>query len=201
MNRTTLLNRNAGVWEGTFIRLDGNGLETERFDSHLEVADHHGMVDAALTNLSSGQVRNMRFRDPPPEMQITTAGHWSLGPDRIGPWPWVSELCLTHHDQRRRAVIRLGIDRLESLVVVIEGRPDHRDWAPPPPLRSSARPDPDDAHRLVWEVVPGLEVTTMAVRTSGSPQSVGLRWRPEPGVQLELTRSHGAAGLLLPLQP
>lgn len=35
--RQTLLHHNAGVWEGTFIRLNAGGHEIERFGSHRQV--------------------------------------------------------------------------------------------------------------------------------------------------------------------
>ena len=54
-------------------------------------------------------------------MQISPEGHWNLCPDRIGAWPWVSELCLVWSWRRRRAVIRHGSERLESLVVCKRG--------------------------------------------------------------------------------
>ena len=142
----TLLAHNAGVWEGTFVRLEGRpegeALEIERFASRLVVEHQGGTVDASLTNLDSGNVRSMRFAEPPAEMQISPEGHWSLGPDRIGSWPWVSELCLTAGDHRRRAVVRLEGERLISLVVVIEARPGLSDPPPPAPCacRRSARP-------------------------------------------------------------
>ena len=92
--RATLLSHNAGLWEGCFIRLDRTGAELERFESHLSGSDQMGTIKAALTNRVSGQVRSMEFAEPPAEMQISPRGHWSLGADRMGPWPWVWELCL-----------------------------------------------------------------------------------------------------------
>ena len=103
--RHQLLAHNAGIWEGAFVRLDATGQEQERFASHLLVEDSDGRIEASLTNCNSGELRRMAFREPPAEMQISPEGHWSLGPDRIGPWPWVSELCLVHGEQRRRAVV------------------------------------------------------------------------------------------------
>ena len=100
--RSTLLIHNAGIWEGQFVRLDPGGREQSRFASHLSVLDTDGLIEASLTNRDSGEVRRMAFREPPAEMQISPQGHWSLGPDRIGPWPWVNELCLVHGDQHRR---------------------------------------------------------------------------------------------------
>ena len=122
MRREILLTHNSGDWHGCFICCDCHGLERERFKSQLSVQDQGGKVVAALTNISTGQVRSMDFDEPPAEMQISPEGHWSLGPDRIGAWPWVSELCLVWGERRRRAVIRHGSERLESLVVVSEAR-------------------------------------------------------------------------------
>ena len=86
--RTILLACDAGIWDGTFVRLagqaDGDAMEVERFASRLVVDERNGRVEADLTNLSSGTVRSMAFSEPPAEMQITAAGHWSLGPDPIG---------------------------------------------------------------------------------------------------------------------
>ncbi len=214
MSRSTLLAFNAGLWEGSFIRLDGRGHEIERFESHLEVSEAapgdgsdplQGEITAALTNRSSGQVRTMRFLEPPAEMQIDPLdGHWSLGPDRIGPWPWVSELALVHGDQRRRVVVRHGAEQLESLVVVVEGRPGQKLALPAAPLLLKPlvlEPLPEgegiDAVRR-WSPEPGLVISTMAERRFGSPQWVGLRWDPQPGVSLAISRHYAASGRLEP---
>jgi hypothetical protein len=188
--RNTLLAHNSGLWHGCFIRFDVRGLELERFASQLSVQDQGGRVVAALTNVSTGQVRTMDFDEPPAEMQITPEGHWSLGPDRIGAWPWVSELCLVWGDRRRRAVIRHGTDRLESLVVVCEARP---------PLQALASPAPNGAG-LIWSLPATLGVTSQTAdrRESGLPEEVALRWQPEPGINLEIRRRYGAYGALEP---
>ena len=180
------------MWEGNFLRLeldDGSeAVERERFASHLLVQERDGRIEASLTNLASGAVRSMAFADPPPEMQISPEGHWSLGPDRIGPWPWVSELCLTAGTRRRRAVVRLEGERLISLVLVIEARPGHPD-PPPPPLRL---PRQQDGGCLLWRAGPDLAVRTAATW-------VELQWQPEPGRPCRLRRAYSDHGLLLPL--
>lgn len=195
-----MLAHNAGIWEGTFIRLNPLGLEQERFASHLAVTDQQGVIDAALTNQTSGQVRSMRFAEPPKEMQISAAGHWSLGPDRIGPWPWVSELCLVWGEQRRRVVIRHNSTGLESLVVVFEGRPQLSPaelGVPASPLQLACRPHGSSQQGLS---TPDLTVITQATRQEmASEEAVALRWQPAPGVQLELERRYGPGGLLAPL--
>jgi len=195
-DRATLLRHNAGVWQGTFIRLDGQGREQERFASHLEVAERQGPIHADLTNRSSGTVRSMQFDQPPAEMQISPAGHWSLGPDRIGPWPWVCELCLVWGAQRRRIVVRHSLRDLESLVLVSEGRPGHEPTPPAAPLL--VRPQTVERHHRLWrlEQQPDVTVTTMASREPGIAEAVSLRWEPEPGIALSLMRRYDAFGLL-----
>ena len=201
--RSDLLTHNAGVWEGQFVRLNASGLEQERFASQLLVADTGGLIEASLTNRSSGEVRRMTFREPPAEMQISPRGHWSLGPDRIGPWSWVNELCLVHGEQRRRAVVRLGSEQLESLVVVWEGRPGQADPAPAAPLQASALTTAGLAGggqgQTTWTIAAGLEIVLPDRRWPGSPQSVLLRWQPRPGLLLEIARSYDAYGNLLDL--
>lgn len=141
----------------------------------------------------------MHFSEPPAEMQITPAGHWSLGPDRIGPWPWVCELCLVWGDRRRRVVVRHNSEGLESLVIVCEGRPDQRDDSPQTTLQLT--PQPLSAHQQRWCLAApaAVVVTTMARRQPGEVETVGLQWQPEAGVSLELSRSYTVHGLLLPL--
>lgn len=191
--RATLLIHNAGVWEGTFVRLegqaDGLAVEAERFASRLLVEDRAGTVEAALTNLDSGSVRSMRFAEPPPEMQVTAEGHWSLGPDRIGAWPWVCELCLTAGERRRRAVVRLEGEQLISLVVVIESRPGCVDAPPPSPWRLPAI---RQGESRLWRPAADLEVRA-------APGWVELAWRRQPGQALCLRRSYSEYGLLVPL--
>ncbi|MCP9821463.1 DUF3598 family protein [Cyanobium sp. L1E-Cus] len=197
MRRETLLSHNSGDWQGCFIRCDGRGLEQERFKSQLSVQDQGGKVVAALTNVCSGQVRSMNFAEPPAEMQISPQGHWSLGPDRIGAWPWVSELCLVWGERRRRAVIRHGSERLESLVVVSEAKPGMEEPLPPAPLQALASPAPASAG-LIWSLPAALGVTLQTAdrRQSGVPEEVALCWQPEPGIHLEIRRRYSAYGAL-----
>lgn len=199
LRRATLLRHNSGVWQGTFIRLDGSGQEVERFASHLEVADREGTIHADLTNRSTSTVRSMQFVEPPADMQISTEGHWSLGPDRIGPWPWVCELCLVWGDQRRRIVVRHHTSGLESLVLICEGRPGAEPLPPAPPLQLIPRGEGSEQQRWQLEDQPAVWAITMASRPSGQPEWVGLHWQPEPGITLALQRGYSEHGLLVPL--
>ena len=191
--RERLMGPNGGRWDGTFIRCGADGQEQERFPTSLQVTDTGGAIEAALTYCHTGQVRSMRFQEPPPEMQIAPSGHWSLGPDRIGPWPWFAELCLVHGDRRRRVVLRHGSADLETFVLVVEARPGVVDPAPEPLLAVQLL---GPGH---WCVQPGLELATVMGRQLGDPVACLLRWRPEPGIALELVRRYGASGLLEPL--
>ncbi len=197
MRREILLTHNSGDWHGCFICCDCHGLERERFTSQLSVQDQGGKVVAALTNISTGQVRSMDFDEPPAEMQISPEGHWSLGPDRIGAWPWVSELCLVWGERRRRAVIRHGSERLESLVVVSEARSGLEEPLPPAPLQALASPAPTGPG-LIWSLPAALGITLQTAdrRQSGVSEEVGLCWQPEPGIHLEIRRRYSAYGAL-----
>ena len=129
--RQILLDASARLWEGTFIRLDGAGIECERFPTGLEVLEVDGSVEAALTYRHTGRVATMRFEEPPAEMEISPQGHWSLGPDKVGPWSCLTELCLVHGERRRRVVVRHGAERLEAVVLVVEARPGAPSGASP----------------------------------------------------------------------
>lgn len=196
--REILLRHNAGLFEGCFIRCDGSGREHERFGSRLEVADRAGTIHADLTNLSTGQVRSMAFREPPAVMQISEAGHWSLGPDRIGPWPWVCELCLVWGDRRRRVVVRHSSVGLDSLVLVCESRPGGCDEAPEAPLQLRPNDLPPQQQRWAIPAPAACTVTAMGQRVpAGSSEAVALHWQPEPGVSLQLWCRYSEHGLLL----
>ena len=132
----------------------------------------------------------LRFAEPPAEMQISPEGHWSLGPERIGAWPWVAELCLAGGERRRRAVVRLEGERLISLVVVVEARPGVDETPSPPSWRLPAI---RQAEGLLWRPAADLEVRAAA-------GSVELAWRQPAGETLRLRRAYSQYGLLLPLE-
>jgi hypothetical protein len=197
--RATLLARNAGHWEGSFIRLDGQGLESERFGTRLHVRETDGQIEAALTYVNTGKVATMRFAEPPALMAISPDGHWSLGPDKTGPWPAVMELCLVDGQRRRRLVVRHGAERLESVVVVVEARPGAVDPAPLPPLRARVLPGMNGSGSVCWELTDDLTLTTALERRFGEPLAVRLSWRrPLAGRELVLERIYGANGLPQP---
>ncbi|MCP9774394.1 hypothetical protein [Cyanobium sp. WAJ14-Wanaka] len=194
--RQTLLAHNSGIWQGSFIRLDGRCQERERFTSHLLVTEQAGQIEAALTNRLTGSVRSMRFAEPPVEMQISPGGHWSLGPDRIGAWPWVSELCLVWGQQRRRIVLRCAAEKLESVVLVLEGRPGEMLPIPASPLNLT--PTQLDGQLVIQaDQSEHFKISFPAHRRFGEAQHVALLWEPEPGVALGLARHYGASGQLL----
>lgn len=198
--RATLLARNAGHWEGSFIRLDSQGLESERFGTRLHVHETGGQIEAALTYLNTGKVATMRFAEPPTLMTISPDGHWSLGPDKTGPWPAVMELCLVDGQRRRRLVVRHGAERLESVVVVVEARPGVVDPAPAAPLRATVLPVGDGSGLGCWQLTDDISLTTALERRVGDPLAVRLCWRPQPGRELVLERAYGANGLPQPEQ-
>ncbi|MEB3263586.1 MAG: DUF3598 family protein [Synechococcus sp.] len=207
--RRWLLAANAGRWQGSFVRLDGEGREAGRFPHDLLVQElpeepvgtEPALIDACLTNTSAGTSRSMSFREPPAEMQISAEGHWSLGPDRIGAWSWVAELSLVWGDRRRRAVVRLTPERLESLVLVWEARPGREDPAPPAPVVLPApgrHQHPSGQGYSRWQVEPGLWFEASWQQDGDLTQQVALIWEPEPGCRLELQRRYGPYGLLEP---
>ncbi len=207
--RHRLLATNAGRWQGTFVRLDGDGREADRFPHDLRVQEcaeepagaEPALIEACLTNGNTGTSRSMRFREPPAEMQISAPGHWSLGPDRIGAWSWVAELSLVWGDRRRRAVVRLTPNRLESLVVVWEARPGLQECAPAAPLvlaPPSPQHLPNGQGLSRWRVEPDLWVEATWQRSDDLRQQVSLLWEPEPGRRQEVVRRYGPYGMLEP---
>ena len=90
-------------------------------------------------------------------------------------------------------VLRHGNADLETFVLAVEARPGVVDPAPEPPL---VAPLLGPGH---WCLQPGLELATVMGRQLGDPVVCRLRWRPEPGIALELVRRYGANGLLEPL--
>lgn len=196
LRRQALLGPNAGTWKGVFIRLDSSGVESERFPTRLEVREAGAEIEASLAYLHTGRVATMRFAEPPDEMRITETGHWSLGPDRTGPWPSLCELCAVHGDRRRRVVVRHGADRLESVVFVSEARPGVGEALPMEPLRAVVRPL--GAGRVLWELESGVELETQAERLPEQPLLTTLRWRQQPQVALEVRRRFEANGLPSP---
>lgn len=198
--RQRLLAVNGGCWEGLFTRLGPDGREIERFPTRLLVTDQNGTIEAALTYLNSGRTVPMRFSEPPAAMQISTAGHWSLGIDRTGPWPWIAELCVAHGDRRRRIVLRHGVDSLESLTYAREWRPGVTDAGPDAPLVASLQATELDGQTVTrWRLDDNVEVVIAAAPGQPGPVQVTLSWQVDAGVHCRITRRYSPYGLLEPL--
>ncbi len=198
--RQRLLEVNGGCWEGLFARLGPDGREIERFATRLEVTDRDGTIEAALTYLASGRTVPMRFSEPPAAMQIGDAGHWSLGIDRTGPWPWIAELCVVHGDRRRRIVLRHGVDSLESLTYAREWRPGLADAGPDTPLVASLQTSKTDgATATRWSLDGNVEVVIVHSPGQPGPVQVALSWQVDADVRCRIERRYSPYGLLEPL--
>ena len=198
--RQRLLEVNGGCWEGLFVRLGPEGREIERFPTRLLVTDQDGSIEAALTHLNSGRTVPMRFSEPPAAMQISDAGHWSLGIDRTGPWPWIAELCVAHGDRRRRIVLRHGVDSVESLTYAREWRPGLADAAPATPLVARLQAiGADGATATRWSLDGNVEVVIVHSPGQPGPVQVTLSWQVDADVDCRIERRYSAYGLLEPL--
>ncbi len=198
--RQRLLEVNGGVWEGLFTRLGADGHEIERFATRLEVTDRDGTIEAALTYLASGRTVPMRFSEPPAAMQISTAGHWSLGIDRTGPWPWIAELCVAHGDRRRRIVLRHGVDSLESLTYAREWRPGLTDAGPDTPLVARLEAvAANGATASRWSLDGNVEVLIVHSPGQPGPVQVTLSWQVDADIRCRIERRYSPYGLLEPL--
>jgi hypothetical protein len=198
--RKRLLEVNGGCWEGLFVRLGPDGREIERSPTRLLVTDQDGSIEAALTYLSSGRTVPMRFSEPPAAMQISAAGHWSLGIDRTGPWPWIAELCVAHGDRRRRIVLRHGVETLESLTYAREWRPGVTEAGPDTPLVASLQAieaNGETASR--WSLDGNVEVLIVHHPTQPGPVQVTLTWHPDADVRCRIERRYSPYGQLEPL--
>ncbi len=200
--RQRLLEANGGCWEGLFHRLGPDGLEIERFPTRLRVSDEDGTIEAALTYLNSGRVVPMRFSEPPPAMQISDAGHWSLGMDRMGLWPWIAELCVVHCERRRRVVLRHGVESLESFTYAREWRPGTGDGGPDTPLVAVIETIASGgAGGRRWRLDDDVEVVIAPAPGEAGPMGVTLSWQPAGGPPCRIERRYTPYGLLEPLSP
>ena len=198
--RQRLLEVNGGCWEGLFVRLGPEGREIERFPTRLLVTDQDGSIEAALTYLSSGRTVPMRFSEPPAAMQISDAGHWSLGIDRTGPWPWIAELCVAHGDRRRRIVLRHGVDSLESLTYAREWRPGVPEAGPDTPLVARLQTSAANGQTTArWWLDDNVEVEIVHHPTQPGPVQVTLSWQGDADVRCRIERRYSSYGLLEPL--
>ncbi|AFY28609.1 DUF3598 family protein [Cyanobium gracile] len=200
--RQRLLEVNGGCWEGLFHRLGPDGREIERFPTRLRVSDEDGTIEAALTYLNSGRTVPMRFREPPAAMQISDAGHWSLGMDRMGPWPWIAELCVVHGERRRRVVLRHGVERLESFTYAREWRPGTGDGGPATLLVAEIETIASgEASGSRWRLDDDVEVVIAPAPGQPGPVRVTLAWHPAGACPCRIERRYTPYGLLEPLPP
>ena len=199
--RATLLRHNIGSWDSQFVRFDNKGREQERFPCHLEVLEMGDAIFSTLTYVNTGRTGQMRFHEPPEEMQISPEGHWSLGPSFNGYGAWVSEFCLCGGDRRCRAVIRHDSHGLASLVLIMEWR----SGTPPVTIPAEIQLDPHSLDSTGctgmqgWSWQKGVTLIAMAERHQGQAQVCGLHWTQPDGVDREIMRRHSSDGYLLPL--
>ena len=74
--RTALLMHNKGLWQGCFMRLNGNGIEDDRVFTSLDVQERDGLIESCLTYKRTGQQRSMNFETVPFTMQVNPSGGW-----------------------------------------------------------------------------------------------------------------------------
>ena len=200
--RQRLLEAYGGCWEGLFHRLGPDGREIERFPTRLRVSDEDGTIEAAHTYLNTGRTVPMRFSEPPAAMQISAAGHWSLGMDRMGPWPWIAELCVVHGERRRRVVLRHGLEKLESFTDAREWRPGTGDGAPDSPLVAVIESIGSEsiawgkAGGRRWHLDDDVEVVLAPAPGQPGPVWVTLSWQPAGGAPCRIERRYSPYGLL-----
>ena len=195
--RSTLLNHNSGRWAGCFIRLNGSGLEQERFPTVLDVEERDGVIQTNLTYVNSGEQRAMNFTALPFTMQVGADGGWSLGPSSITPWNWVGELCVVRGTQRRRMIVRHGTSGLDSVVYVRESKDEPLQPLLPEPLHCPSHPL--NAF-TVWAPEPGVELLLDSrVRQSGDATACGLRWSSPDGSTHQIVRRYDSQGQMQPL--
>ena len=197
--RQTLLTFNSGIWQGCFVHLDHNGVEQKRFSTSLDVTDTAGVIQASLTNLHTGRCQSMSFRELPVEMQLTETGDWSLGPARVGPLPWVTELCVVTGEERRRLIASHGVKAVERIVYVRESRLPQGVVPIAQPLDVSIKPR---GSLQIWQVDGDVELL-VDPKPRGSQEGAlcGLRWHhPREGIQ-QVVRRYSPGGTLLPLDP
>ena len=198
-DRQTLMKFNSGSWRGCFVHLDHKGVEQKRFSTSLDVIDSAGVIQASLTNLNTGRCQSMSFREIPVEMQLTETGDWSLGPARVGPLPWVAELCVVIGQERRRLIARHGANTVESIVYVRESRVAQGAIPTSEPLEVSIG---SRGLHQIWRLDNDVELLVdPQPRGSRVGTVCGLRWhQPNVGIH-QVVRRYSADGTLLPIEP
>ena len=192
--RAALLQYNRGHWQGCFIRLDGSGVEQDRFPTSLQVQERDGVIENCLTYLATGEQKSMNFESVPFTMQVNESGGWSLGPSAITPLAWAGELSVVHGDERRRVVARHGFHGLDQVVYIVETKAGGEPCAPSQPLQCTIRTYGD---WVIWQPEPNVELLLDARdRHMGDNTVCGLRWVNPQGQINQIVRRYDANGYL-----
>ena len=195
--RNTLILHNSGVWQGCFVRLDHTGQEQERFSTSLDVKEADGIIQTCLTYKESGRQQSMNFASLPPSMQVTQTGHWSTGPSYITPWNWVAELCVVNQQQRRRMIVRHGVNGLDRVIYVVEAKQGTVQPELSQPLHCQST---SFGSLLSWSPEPGVELfLDPRDRQQGDITGCGIRWCDHNGTTHQILRQYNTAGALCPL--
>lgn len=106
--------------------------------------------------------------------------------DRMGPWPWIAELCVVHGERRRGIVLRHGVEGARA-------SPTSGNGGPASPTAAPARR---------WRLDDDVEMV-IAPAPGGQPGSVRvtLHWQPAAGPPCRIGRRYTPYGLLEPLPP
>jgi len=101
-----LLDHNAGHGEGSFIRLDGQGLRGAALRHACTCQELDGQIEAALTYLNTAMVwrRLLSLTHRTDDNQAPRAT-WSLGPRKTCPWPARDGALPAVDGERRRPVV------------------------------------------------------------------------------------------------
>ena len=196
-SRSSLLLHNVGCWEGLFVRLDAAGKEQDRFATSLEVKEVDGVIKTCLTYAQSGRQQSMNFSSIPSSMQVNKHGHWSTGPEFITPWSWVAEFCLVNQFQRRRMIVRHGVNGLDRVIYVVEARAGQEIPQSVQPICCQSR---SFGSLLIWEPEPGVELyLDPRDRQQGDITGCGICWSDQNGIMHKILRQYNSDGVLCPL--
>ena len=200
--RHSLLEHNAGDWQGYFVRFNGSFVEQERFQTSLRLRESQGQIQVCLTHVSSGQEHSMNFSTLPDQMQVSETGDWSLGPTFLTHSHCAIELCVVNQQQRRRLIVQQGMNGLDRVVYVIEVKGDAGRVEPPTPTQPLVMNSTQCGGYELWQPEPGVELLFTSREREDVEQPVwGLRWRDHRGETHQIVRRYGRQRLLEPLSP